>query len=294
MIPPLYKYLSVSSAKAVLENRSLRWSTPRTLNDPFDMQTGVLLNLPDQEIVDLALTEIWYRINNDFEAENKLGVAINNLRLSGISPSKDEVVEKFSAGLFLSIEKFRNRLPAFNSDVISGLKNCKILCLSSVRDQQLMWAHYADGQSGVALEFSIPIGTDSPLKLAKPIAYVDDPPNILTKEQMASFLSGGRRLEAKVLLDLFVYTKSKDWAYESEWRISAFEGRNKDAAFEDVSFYPQELVAVNFGCKTSEEHIALFIELAAKINPYMKFFIARKDGHRLSFLELQKNVENLR
>jgi hypothetical protein len=192
MIPPLYKYLPVNSAKAVLANRTLRWSTPRTLNDPFDMQTGVLLNLADHEIVDLALKEIWYRIHNDIPPKNKMGVAIDQLRLSGIVLSKDEVDKKFSAGLFRSIEKFRNRLPAFNNDVISGLANSKILCLSSVRDQQLMWAHYAEGQSGVALEFSIPPATDSPLKLAKPIVYVDNPPNLLSKEQMASFLSGGR------------------------------------------------------------------------------------------------------
>lgn len=286
MIPPLYKYLSVNSAKAVLANRTLRWSTPRTLNDPFDMQTGVLLDLADHEIVDLALKEIWFRIHNDVPAKNKMGVAIHQLRLSGIVLSKDEVDKKFSTGLFLSIEKFRNRLPAFNNDVISGLVNSKILCLSSVRDQQLMWAHYAEGQSGVALEFSIPPETDSPLKLAKQIVYVDNPPNILSKEQMASFLSGGQNLDVKVMLDLFVYTKNKDWAYENEWRINAFDGRNRDAAFEDVSFYPQELVAVNFGCNTSEEDIVLFGELAININPSVKFFKARKDGHKLSFREL--------
>ena len=286
MIPPLYKYLSVNSAKAVLASKTLRWSTPRTLNDPFDMQTGVLLDLADHEIVDLALKEIWYRIHNDILPKNKMGVAIDQLRLSGIVLSKDDVDKEFSAGLFRSIKKFRNGLPAFNNDVISGLANSKILCLSSVRDQQLMWAHYAEGQSGVALEFSIPHATDSPLKLAKPIVYVDNPPNIMSKEQMASFLSGGQNLDVKVMLDLFVYTKNRDWAYENEWRINAFDGRNKDAAFEDVSFYPQELVAVNFGCNTSEEHIALFGELAININPSVKFFKACKDGHKLSFSEL--------
>src|SRR4051794_34870497 len=33
-----YKYMSPATAHAVLGNQTLRWSTPGTLNDPYDMQ----------------------------------------------------------------------------------------------------------------------------------------------------------------------------------------------------------------------------------------------------------------
>src|ERR1035437_506982 len=34
----LYKYVTADTGKKILENGTLRWSTPAVLNDPFDMQ----------------------------------------------------------------------------------------------------------------------------------------------------------------------------------------------------------------------------------------------------------------
>ncbi len=286
MIPPLYKYLSVTSAKAVLENRTLRWSTPRTLNDPFDMQTGVQLNLSDEEVVDLALGKILFRLQNDVDAFNQLGVAINILRASGIVLSRQKVAAEFADILRQSIGNFRNRLPVFNAEVIAGLANCKILCLSSACDEHLMWGHYAEGQKGIVLEFGVPLGTDSPLKLAKLVNYLNESPSLLTKEQMADFLSGGLQLDVRGALDLFVYAKKSNWAYEKEWRINAAEGRDRDAPFEDVLFYPEELISVSFGCRTTAADTDLFKNLAQKINPKVKFFQAQRVGLALNFLEL--------
>jgi hypothetical protein len=44
-LPPkhLFKYVSREVGKLVLANRTLRWSTPGTLNDPYDMQFDLQL-----------------------------------------------------------------------------------------------------------------------------------------------------------------------------------------------------------------------------------------------------------
>ena len=36
-----YKYTSASTAAKIIEHRSVRYSSPRTFNDPFDVQSGL-------------------------------------------------------------------------------------------------------------------------------------------------------------------------------------------------------------------------------------------------------------
>jgi hypothetical protein len=38
-----FKYMNFETAKIVLENRTLRWTTPRTLNDLYDVQIDLRL-----------------------------------------------------------------------------------------------------------------------------------------------------------------------------------------------------------------------------------------------------------
>lgn len=40
-----YKYMSANTAKIVLENCSLRWSSPTIFNDPFDVPREVMKNV---------------------------------------------------------------------------------------------------------------------------------------------------------------------------------------------------------------------------------------------------------
>ena len=44
-----FKYMSRDAALATLQNGTLRWSTPPTLNDPFDMQFAFQLRI-DKEV----------------------------------------------------------------------------------------------------------------------------------------------------------------------------------------------------------------------------------------------------
>jgi hypothetical protein len=49
-----YKYMSISTAKAVLGNRSLKWSPASDFNDPFDMQFDLHLDFDADELVHIC------------------------------------------------------------------------------------------------------------------------------------------------------------------------------------------------------------------------------------------------
>ncbi len=50
-----FKYMSSGTAKIVLSNRSLRWSSPVLFNDPFDVPREMSFGLTPVEIVQALL-----------------------------------------------------------------------------------------------------------------------------------------------------------------------------------------------------------------------------------------------
>ncbi len=54
-----YKYMSFNTAKIVLENQTLRWTTPATLNDPYDIQIDLRVDFNREKVMEDALEKIW-------------------------------------------------------------------------------------------------------------------------------------------------------------------------------------------------------------------------------------------
>jgi hypothetical protein len=100
--------------------------------------------------------------------------------------------------------------------------------------------------------------------MAKPVQYVDEIPPLLDEEQLAKLFAGVFSLQDAGILDRTIYTKSRHWEYEEEWRISAGAGRNPGAQFEDCPFGKNELDGVIFGLRTSAEDRAQILALAAE------------------------------
>jgi hypothetical protein len=82
----------------------------------------------------------------------------------------------------------------------------RIYCLAKRRDSALMWAHYAQKHQGICLEFD---AGHQQVGLAYPVRYQDNFPLI----EMDA-LGDPRRLINEMLL-----TKSREWAYEEEYRL---------------------------------------------------------------------------
>lgn len=94
------------------------------------------------------------------------------------------------------------------------MKKIGIYCLSSVKDDILMWSHYAESHKGLCLEFDT----------TKEIVYFGQAFKVNYSNEYPSIdvikIGLGKDNEYRKV----VLTKSKHWEYEHEWRIIKPQG----------------------------------------------------------------------
>lgn len=283
-----FKYMTASTAKIVLKNRTLRWSAPSRLNDPFDIQFNMNIEANPDRLREAALELLW-RVHDgqlNVHPDNPLGAVINLLRLSGIKLGKEELLKEFGPAFDEGFERMLAVLPQVHKESAALTEDIKILCLTIRPDNNLMWSHYADSHQGVVLRFrSIP-ALGAPYGMAKPVNYVDQVPPLLNEEQLAGIFAGSYSIREAGIFDRTVYTKSKVWAYEEEWRLHAGAGRSPGTEFEDCPFGLNELDGIVFGLKTSDAHREDLKSLAA-VYPNVELMQTRRSpaSYELSITE---------
>lgn len=261
-----FKYMSASTAKLVLKNRTLRYSRPNLLNDPFDIQFNMEIKANPADVKALALEKLWRVYDEQIvsDSNNILGILIRALRHQIPVMSHDNFVREFSSSFDDGFANMLATLPSVHRDARNLIQRSKILCLTIRPDNVLMWSHYSDNHKGVVLRFrSIP-AFDTPYGLAKPIRYIDSVPPLLDAEQLAGIFSGTLSIQDAGILDRTVYTKFTAWSYEQEWRLSAGQGREPDRDFEDCLFGRNDIDGIIFGLRTSQADKDELISLTSR------------------------------
>ncbi|MFC4270173.1 DUF2971 domain-containing protein [Sneathiella chungangensis] len=278
-----FKYVSAKTAKIILENRTLRWTTPINLNDPFDLQFGLKVKVDFFKLKKICREKLWeiYKQDKTENSINMIGGMVKTIKSIPIDLNKEEFIEIIDAGIETAYNTIYERLPEFNAGLIEGLSNSKILCMTIKPNNKLMWAHYADNHRGVVLRFRSVPAFDSAYGSAMPMNYVDEIPELMDLDYMADFVCGFRTFdhdERMKIMDKVVYTKSSEWRYEDEWRMHAGSGRSHSASFEDIPFSKNELDGIVFGLKISDRDRAE-IESLSKNYPNIQLMSAkRSDG----------------
>lgn len=77
-----YKYMTYSTANIVLENQTLRWSTPATLNDPYDIQFDLRINFDRDKVLHHALDKLWKAFTGELTGhpDSQMSAEMNLLR----------------------------------------------------------------------------------------------------------------------------------------------------------------------------------------------------------------------
>jgi hypothetical protein len=141
-------------------------------------------------------------------------------------------------------------------DLQRDVDRAGILCLSKVRDDILMWAHYAGGHKGLCFEFD---GSDDRPFFGEAQAVVYDDYRPLPLDEDAD-----KQME-RVLL-----TKSPHWRYEREFRIF-LPDRGRTA----IDFPVESLTGIIFGCWMPEPVRSLVKDWATQGGCRVAFFEAR-------------------
>jgi hypothetical protein len=118
-------------------------------------------------------------------------------------------------------------------DVQKEIDKAGITCFCKVRDDILMWAHYADKHKGLCFEFD---GSENCIFFgeAQAVKYKDFT-NVLLGE------------DSRKTMERIILTKSKHWSYEREYRI--FRPRT---AGQKLDYPVALLTGIIFGCMMGE------------------------------------------
>lgn len=215
MPPKFYKYRSVdgasmSRAKEILLKDKIFFASPSNFNDPFDLRPVFSLEASAER-----QKEDYLRLSRKFESHlTEAQREAEAIRVMTSSLSKDNLATTTAA-----IQVIHN----FHVRASVG-----VFCVSTKRDDILMWAHYADSHKGICLEFD---GTQALMAHALKVEYSQDrvPINLYNDANDVAM--------SKALL-----TKSSHWAYEAEWRLIRYDKGPGSAAFR-----PHNLTGIIFG-----------------------------------------------
>jgi hypothetical protein len=81
-----------------------------------------------------------------------------------------------------------------------------VLCLTTKPDNLLMWAHYASNHSGICIGFDSGL---PPFDAAREVKYAEERPSVAVLHQDRPYAE---------VLEQVLFTKSRHWEYEAEWR----------------------------------------------------------------------------
>lgn len=270
----LYKYLSSSLIK-VIQNAQIRYTQFAEFNDPFEMKPNINKIVTD-EYMECLIRE---KLKDDKE---RLSLIKEKLGLN----QKDVCDKLFSEMKDLTptfIPMIKNQMEKTFNEKIG------VLCLTESKDSLLMWAHYADRHTGYVIGFDCKdkwfncrISKNDDLRDLRKVEYIENRPT-LTLHDMDS-------------KDIF-FCKSKEWAYEKEWRIikpldaaNYIEPRNPYPIC--LFSFPREIIKeIILGCMISNENKSNILKILRENKEYKDVIVYQseldKESYKLNFKRIK-------
>lgn len=271
----LYKYV-VPERIDVLKNQLIRFTQPAALNDLFELQLLFEEILSEEKLAE-AVTPPFKLIEEALRNQYK-----NLTREQQDQMSVDQFVavvrdnpqwtENFMRDIEPSIREMSSNMAPLVKKMISDAIRTKIgiLSLSENAEHTLLWAHYASGHKGFAIEFN------TEHKFFNRRRSTEDELFHLRKVRYADRTSFGR-----TLLDLdgddVLVTKQKSWTYEDEWRMLVDLGsadRVLSVDNDEVYLFAIPLTAISAVILGARASVALHDEL--------KVFIQSINSHSIT------------
>ena len=244
-----FKYYSPETAKKVLETCTRRWSNPALFNDPFDTQF-----------------ELFADVDAGAEAPKVLSTYLRKRKAAGKSVTlPPDLRARALPAARESVQRYNSSVEEINTRIRNRFAKTTLFCVSELNDNLLMWAHYAKDHTGVVAKFLCVPGVDT-LCIAQQVKYSCDMPKMGRWDLVPGV--------GEQIFRLLALTKSKDWAYEKEWRVIRYSERQSET-YEDISFAPEELGALYLGWKIEEALKPELINIARRKFPKAEIYQAR-------------------
>ena len=237
----IFKYCPYDIGELIISGQILKFSSPDSFNDPFDC---------DINLLEFNFSECSQEIKNELELIKK---DISKQRDRDMSKEVDKI----------PLDKIED---IYRRSQLDKINRSSICCFSKNYKNTTMWSHYADNHKGVCLIFDI--SHENPLidhradRLTQgPVDYDNYTP--------ANYLKS--KLEGIMKLYL---TKSSDWRYEEEFRITIIE---ESGLFK---FHQDFLRGVIFGLRVTDKEIEQF-KLICKSHRFNNLVFGRFKKNKL-------------
>lgn len=286
-----FKYMPADTAKIVLRNKTLRWSSPLEFNDPFDVPRELALNIPDDEINKALVEKVILTIENPPEntegLEPSLVSLVKMFRTEKAAKQAPMIAammrEMAQRGSSCSLEpvrtEWRNIIPQF-----------RILCLSESFDVCSMWCHYADKYTGVVLELLCHDDLDSEWLRAKPVQYPEDTPDIFYPSGWAKVLSSPVMPAVNELFETCLYTKTPDWSYEKEWRVESMMREHETGTVSDRGLHQKEFGRLFLGPHIDRKNRSDILEIIQDMPHIQVYDVEIGMARNFSFQEVRNRA----
>lgn len=233
----LYKYCPINDYSVQNIQRNQLWlNNPRQFNDPFD--SWLLKAQADEKSKHFIMTLI--------------GRGAEFFQFSEIV--QEQALRLAEPQIQASQQKYYDR---FNETINSLIR---VVCLTeNDPSSTIMWGHYGNLHKGICLEYDFSNCDDDCFDMIMPVLYYESPPIIKYNEMT----NDDDYLEC--IVHQSIITKSCEWEYESEWRLTKSLSTPTDSGVPQYAPYLRQI----FIGALAEEHKVDYSEvsnLAAKLS----------------------------
>lgn len=266
---PLYKYFgNLEYAEKAIRNNSIHLEKPADYNDIYDSATvtsGESTANHWCSDIEVSLLFLPICLDNDMQQylkEYNLNVICKECKnikeiLAKVSTI---LINKFPSATFENLyEIFLEKMggPKIGNGSINGIS-----CFSESNNSILMWAYYAMKHAGVCLKYDFDSVHNEYNNIANKLIKVDYTDHI-SKSKYFNYL----------------FTKSRQWEHEQEWRIAGHFG---DEEFVDFPF----LSGIILGCRMNESDEKHFNTLACEHGLKLYKAIPSTERYEISIKEI--------
>lgn len=170
-----FKYMTIKVAKIVLVNHKLRWSSPLLFNDPFDVQRDFDFGFDIEELKEPLVNEVLALISDrempDLSRKPRVKYLIERLRREDYDDIRRIIIPELPQLIDEGIQNTKNSYDQIKNQWSEFIPDFRILCLSEIPDNLLMWSHYSDSHKGAVIELQSIDELDSPWLASQPVTY---------------------------------------------------------------------------------------------------------------------------
>ncbi|MDQ0885929.1 hypothetical protein QFZ81_001017 [Paenibacillus sp. V4I9] len=282
----LYKYRAVNEFSLKNLEEDTVWVTNAVnFNDPYDCALNMEFNYLEERIKRAIISKFLDSHNQNGVDKNQLkGYSTKSLKelckfvlsYDKQLSTKPDIIDEFAESMIrLMKEENDNHVKLF---VEKAQKGTFIACFSELNDSILMWSHYANNHKGFCVEYDFKqCGNDDVLtRSLQPVIYTDK------MFDMSVYMTETLEDHNNLISIYSAIIKSKEWAYEREWRLTFPMG----VSFESFNRAVTTPKAVYLGTKISEDDQNKVLSIANRRNiPVFKMSM-RSDEFKLVSGEL--------